>query len=153
MFGKKVSGEAKILADEGSGKMMETDSHGVDWEWHKYVLEVHPADGEPFRAETKAKVTIFDSPNVGDVVHVKYNPKNHDTDLVIDGDPRYDPAVKRANRKAQEAQTKANAKALLAGADPASLPATQSSTYDDPELAELEQLEAQERGGPDAPAQ
>jgi hypothetical protein len=152
MFGKKVAGEARILADEGSGKMMETDSHGVDWEWHKYVLEVRPTDGQqPFRVETKTKVSIFDSPNVGDVVHVRYNPKNHDTDIVIDGDPRYDPAVKRERRKQHDAQQKANARALLAGADPSSVQAPQTAPYDDPELEELERLEAQERGGPDAP--
>jgi hypothetical protein len=59
MFDKKVQGEALILDDEGAGNVTDTDFHGVDWDHHKYIVEVRPAGGEPFRVETKAKVPIF----------------------------------------------------------------------------------------------
>ena len=49
MFDKKVQGEALILDDEGAGNVTDTDFHGVDWDHHKYIVEVRPAGGEPFR--------------------------------------------------------------------------------------------------------
>jgi len=113
MFDKKVQAEALILADAGSGNVVDTDIHGVDWDHHKYILEVRPAGEDSFRVETKAKVPIFSQPQPGDVVKVAYDPKNHKTEIQIEGDPRYDPKIIRANRKQQRA---ASAEALLSGA-------------------------------------
>lgn len=148
MFGKKLPAEAVILADEGAGKMMMTDSHGVDWEHHTYVLEVHPAGEQPFRAEAKAKVPLFGAPEPGQSFHVLYEPKNHKTEIVIEGDPRYDPAIKRAQRKQAQAQEVANAKALLKGADPGALPHPAGTVLEDPELQDLMDLEALEAARP-----
>jgi hypothetical protein len=75
----------------------------VDWEHRTYILEVRPPGAEAFRVETKAKVPIFSKPGQGDIVKVSYNPKNHKTEIEIEGDPRYDPAPVRAARKQQEA--------------------------------------------------
>jgi hypothetical protein len=113
MFEKKVQGEALILDDEGAGNVTDTDFHGVDWDHHKYIVEVRPADGEPFRVETKAKVAIFSKPRPGDVVKVSYDPKSHKTEIHIEGDPRYDPKLIRANSKQERAAQK---EALLNGA-------------------------------------
>ncbi len=52
MFDKKAEAEALILDDEGPGHVVDTDMHGVDWDHHKYIVEVRPAGGEPFRVET-----------------------------------------------------------------------------------------------------
>lgn len=113
MFDKKLQAEAQILADEGPGHVIDTDMHGVEWDHHKYILEVRPAGEASFRTETKAKVPIFHAPQVGDVVKVSYDPKNHKTEIHIEGDPRYDPKIIRANRKQQRT---AEAQALLSGA-------------------------------------
>jgi hypothetical protein len=113
MFDKKVPAEALILDDEGSGAVTGTDFHGVDWDHHKYIVEVRPADGEPFRVETKAKVAIFSKPRPGDVVKVSYDPKSHKTEIHIEGDPRYDPKLIRARSKQERS---AQAEALLNGA-------------------------------------
>lgn len=78
MFDKKAPAEAMILEDEGSGNVMDTDMHGVDWDHHKYILEVRPQGEQPFRVETKAKVPIFSQPRPGDVVWVLYDPKKND---------------------------------------------------------------------------
>ncbi len=112
MFDKKAQAEALILDDEGSGSVTDTDFHGVHWDHHKYIVEVRPAGEQPFRVETKAKVPISHHPQPGDVVKVTYDPKNHKTEIQIEGDPRYDPKLVRANSKQQRA---ARAEALLSG--------------------------------------
>ncbi len=113
MFDKKAEAEALILDDEGPGHVVDTDMHGVDWDHHKYIVEVRPAGGEPFRVETKAKVPIFRHPQPGDLVKVMYDPKNHKTGIQIEGDPRYDPKLIRAKNKQDR---EARAEALLSGA-------------------------------------
>ena len=113
MFDKKLQAEALILDDEGSGRVVDTDLHGVDWDHHKYIVEVRPDGGEPFRVETKVKVPIFHRPQPGEVVKVSFDPKNHKTEIHIEGDPRYDPKLIRAKNKQDRA---ARAEALLSGA-------------------------------------
>jgi hypothetical protein len=68
MFGKKILAEAQILMDEGPGNVMDTDLHGVHWDHHTYILEVHPPGGAPVRVETKAKVPVQHAPQPGDTV-------------------------------------------------------------------------------------
>jgi hypothetical protein len=102
MFDKKMQAEALILDDQGAGNVIDTDMHGVDWDHHKYIVEVRPAGDAPFRVETKAKVPIFHKPHVGDVVQVTYDPKNHKTHIEIEGDPRYDPRLIREQKKQQQ---------------------------------------------------
>jgi len=115
MFDKKAQAQAEalVLDRSGPGSVVDRDMHGVDWEHRKYILEVRPAGGEPFRVETKAKVPISSKPGEGDTVKVSYDPKNHKTQIEIGGDPRYDPALIRAGRKQQGA---ARRETLLAGA-------------------------------------
>jgi hypothetical protein len=55
-------------------------------------------------------------PQVGDVVNVIYEPKNNKVELNLDGDDRYNPAVRAAHDKAKR---EAERQALLSGADPA----------------------------------
>jgi len=113
MFDKGVQAEALILDDEGPGNVVDTGIHGVDWDRHKYIVEVRPAGQEPFRVETKAKVPISSHPRPGDVVKVAYEARNHKTEILIEGDPRYDPKLIRAAKKHERA---ARAEALLSGA-------------------------------------
>lgn len=116
MFDKKAQAQALILDDEGSGHVVDTDLHGVDWEHRKYIVEVRPAGQQPFRVETKAKVPIFHAPQVRDLVTVLYDPKNHKTEIQIEGDERYDPKLIRAKRKQEREAGAARAQALLDGA-------------------------------------
>jgi hypothetical protein len=129
MFDKKVQAEALILDSLGPGNVIDTDIHGVDWDHHKYIIEVRPAGEQPFRVETKAKVPIFSRPKPGDVVQVTYELKSHHVHLQIEGDPRYDPKLIRAAKKQQRA---ARADALLHGAQP-DFPAAAPPPDDDDE--------------------
>jgi hypothetical protein len=113
MFEKMIDAEARILADEGSGNVMNTDFHGVHWYHHTYILEVHPPAGEKFRVEAKAKVALGHTPQPGDTVRVSFSPKNQKTEIHIEGDPRYDPKLARA---AGQQQREDERQALLNGA-------------------------------------
>ncbi len=113
MFEKMIDAEARILADEGSGNVMNTDFHGVHWYHHTYILEVHPPTGEKFRIEARAKVALGHTPQPGDTVRVSFSPKNQKTEIHTEGDPRYDP---RLARGAEKQQREAERQALLDGA-------------------------------------
>jgi hypothetical protein len=113
MFDKKAQAEALVLDREGPGSVVDRDMHGIDWEHRKYILEVRPSGQQPFRVETKAKVPISSKPEQGDVVKVSYDPKNHKTQIEIEGDSRYDPQLIKAAKKRQQAARK---EALLSGA-------------------------------------
>jgi hypothetical protein len=132
MFEKWVQAEAVILEDEGSGSVVDTDLHGVDWDHHKYILEVRPAGEPPFRVETKAKVPIFHAPSQGDTVVVNYDPKQHKTEIVIEGDPRYDPKLIRAQKKQDKQDRAAHAQAVLSGAAVPDPPAIVDDLDDEP---------------------
>jgi Short C-terminal domain len=133
MFGKKmVEGKARILACEGvtSGNSG-TDLHGKLWMHYKYIVEVHPAGGSAFRAEVKVKAAH--SPNVGDLVNARYDVSSHKVELILEGDPRYDPKLRRAEKKAKRDE-------LLHGGAPAAV-----GTGLDPELQALMDMEEAER--------
>lgn len=114
MFHKEwVRAEAVILDELGYGNVVDRDFHGVDWAHYKYILEVRPPGEAPFRVETKVKVPIFSSPSPGDTVSVTFDPESHQVEVRIEGDPRYDPKLIRAQKK-QDRQ--AREQALLGGA-------------------------------------
>jgi len=142
-----VEGKATIVADEGYTGFKETGPNFA-WEHCKYIVDVHPEGGEPFRAETVAKVAFLGGPNVGDVVNCKYDEKSHKVHLLLDGDPRYDPRLQRAAEKAQH-------EALLNSAPGSGLPSTpKTSGYQplDPELQALMDAEEAERTGAAPPS-
>jgi hypothetical protein len=82
-----------VLERQGQGHVVDRDIHGVDWEHRNYILEVRPPGQHLFRVQTTARVPIFSKPEQGNVVKVSYDPENHKTDIEIEGDPRYDPAL------------------------------------------------------------
>jgi hypothetical protein len=149
MFGKKmVEGHARIIAFEGvTSGSSGTDLHGNSWVHHKYIVEVHPAGGSAFRAEVKTRVSFEASPHTGDLVKARYDVDSHKVELILEGDARYDPKLRRAEKKAKRAE-------LLHGT-PGTPPAAVGSALD-PELQELMDLEEAERraatsGAPAAP--
>src|SRR5260370_8027880 len=79
MLGRKWEpGEATIVArkqDESSGAMR------GDSRTYEFVADVQPTDGSPaFRATFRRPaidLKVFHAPEVGQVVHVKFDPKSH----------------------------------------------------------------------------
>jgi hypothetical protein len=127
MFDKKLTGEARVLVDEGNlhpgiGERV----GGVFIEHHRYVLEVQQQGGQPFRVETRCKVCAFTAPKPGDMVNVRYGRRSHKTEMMLRGDPRYDEFLrdKLALQKQKQLgrQKAADAKAVLQGANPEDLP-------------------------------
>jgi hypothetical protein len=118
MFEAKERAEAVVLEVEPPSAF-QADMSGTEWTHRKYILEVRPAGQQPFRVEARAKVPISQHPLEGDTVTVSFEPKNHKTEIHIEGDPRWDPKLVREARKEREAARK---QALLNGApDPAAL--------------------------------
>jgi hypothetical protein len=96
MFGlkKKVPAQAKIIADEGYGMAMNS---GEAYLHHQqYIVEVHPETEPAFRVEVKAWVSWPDMPAVGDVVRVLYVPGTKKVELDLEGDPRFDWKLRKA---------------------------------------------------------
>ena len=67
-----------------------SDVAGLDSK-SELVVEVHPADGEAFRAEVKLSYLGFNlkqrrmsPPEVGETLHVEYDPKSHDVNVLLD---------------------------------------------------------------------
>jgi hypothetical protein len=147
MFGKKksmVEGQARILQDEGpagyAGMVGDPTAN------MKYIVEVQPANGEPFRVETKAKVELISPPVVGDVLRALYDPESHKVELQLEGDPRYDSKVRKAAQKARREE-------LLHGGPPTQESLVQNEMETLNRLAQeaIEKLqEAENRGAPQA---
>jgi hypothetical protein len=103
MFGqKKVAAKAKIIADEGY--VMVDRNQRRTLQHHTYIIEVHPHGEAAFRTEVKAWVPWPGQPHKGDVLDVMYDPKSHNAELQIEGDPRYDWKLREAQRDEQAAQ-------------------------------------------------
>ncbi|MHB8463411.1 MAG: hypothetical protein ACYDH6_15870 [Acidimicrobiales bacterium] len=118
MFGgKKVAAEATVLsAGDTVGRMVTTTSTGTKMKY-EYIVEVRPADGEPFRTKVQAHFYVGARPQAGETLRVRYNPKNQETEFDLDGDERYDAKAKRHALEANLAATKAaRDQALLSGA-------------------------------------
>jgi hypothetical protein len=117
MFGEKAEkaqAQAVVLASHEHGHSTR-GAQGVDWEHRTYILEIRPANGTPFRVETTAKVPVRTGPEVGDLIGVSYEVKNHEVHQVkiqIEGDPKYDPLMVRERRRLENAAKDA---ALLSG--------------------------------------
>jgi hypothetical protein len=116
MFDKKLTAQAEVLLDDGP-----RFGHGTAYENHTYALEVRPQGKEPFRAEAELRVIMFTpAPQRGDIVNVVYEEKNHKTEIVIAGDPRFDPKLVREMEKQVAKQQRAQLEAVLRGGNPPS---------------------------------
>ena len=111
MFGHHEPAQATVLyAQDVSGAWEDVDHYKIE-----FVLEVHPPDGQAFRAKTTHQFIRFTHyPQVGDVVNVKYHPKNREVELDLKDDMRY--GVKRLKHQEQVERQAAQARrdALLA---------------------------------------
>jgi hypothetical protein len=53
------------------------------------------------------KAKAAHSPNIGDLVNARYDVASHKVEVILEGDPRYDPKLRRAEKKARREQEKA----------------------------------------------
>jgi hypothetical protein len=153
MFGHHESAQATVLYAQDMSSTWEDVNH-VKIE---FVLEVHPSNGQAFRAKaTHHFITFTHYPQVGDVVNVKYHPKNREVELDLKDDIRY--GVKRLKQQEQAERKVAQARrdALLSA--PPGTPAAHSvggaaMTDLDPELQALMNQEEAERRAAQADGQ
>jgi len=155
MFGHHEAAQATVLyAQDVSGTW--EDAHHVKIE---FVLEVHPPNGQTFRAKTTHHfITFTHYPQVGDVVNVKYHPKSQEVELDLKDDLRY--GVKRLKHQEQVERQAAQVKrdALLSATPgthvaPATSMGGAGMTDLDPELQALMDLEEAERRAAQADGQ
>ena len=80
----------------------------------EFVLEVHPPNGQAFRAKATHHFILFTHyPQVGDVVNVKYNPKNQEVELDLKDDIRYGEKGLKHQQQAERQAAQARRDALL----------------------------------------
>lgn len=146
MFGHHESAQATVLyAEIVFGKLEEEHHTKVE-----LVLEVHPLNGQAFRAKTTHHFFNFTPhPQVGDVVNVKYNPKSLSVELDLSHDDRYDLKGLKHKEQVDREAAKARRDALLA-APPGSLASSPllkgiNPADLDPELLEMVMQEEAER--------
>lgn len=98
MFGRdRETASATVVATDLRGR------HAESLHRWAFVLDVHPTDGEPFRAEaTEDIVELAPHPEPGDTVTVSYRAKGLDhVRLELKGDPRFDAGVADAQSRDQ----------------------------------------------------
>src|SRR6185437_16348956 len=117
----------------------------------EFVLEVHPPTGQAFRAKTTHHFYSYAPyPKVGDMVHVKYDPKSLEVELDLSHDDRYDLKGLKHRQQAERQAEQARRDALLSA--PPGTPAASATSAGgtgmtdlDPELQALMDLEEAER--------
>lgn len=147
MFGHHELAQATVLyAQDVSGTWEDANHVKIE-----FVLEVHPPNGQAFRAKaTHHFITFTHYPQVGDVVNVKYHPKNQEVELDLKDDIRYGVKGLKQQEQAEHRAGQARRDALLSA--PPGTPATSAHstggvamTNLDPELQALMDQEEAER--------
>jgi hypothetical protein len=111
MFGHHESAQATVLYTQDVSGAWEDRRHRK----MEFVLEVHPAGGQSFRAKTTHHFIIFTpTPQVGDVVYVKYDPKSLEVQLEVNDDNRYGEKGQKRQRDSEREAAQAKRDALLA---------------------------------------
>ena len=143
MFGHHEPAQATVLFAQDVSGAWEDVSH-VKIE---FVLEVHPPNGQTFRAQaTHHFIKFTHYPQVGDVIKVKYHPKNREVVLDLQDDVRY--GVKRLKQQEQAERKAGQARrdALLSAPPGTAFQAGAAGMSNlDPELQALMDLEEAER--------
>lgn len=125
----------------------------------EFVLEVHSPDGLAFRAKaTHHFIRFTHYLQVGDIVNVKYNPKNREVELDLKDDKRCGAKRLKQQEQAERQSAQARRDALLSS--PPGTPATSAHSVGgaamtdlDPELQALMDLEEAERRAAQADGQ
>jgi hypothetical protein len=146
MFGHHEPAQAKVLYTQNVSGAWEEEHH-VKIE---FVLEVHPPNGQAFRAKaTHHFIRFTPHPQVGDVINVKYNPKTLEVELDLSNDLRYGEKGLKHDEQAERQAAQARRDALLSA--PPGMPIAPAAAGGagmaglDPEMQELLRLEEAER--------
>jgi len=132
------TGKAQVVTIELSRHgFTHSDSRGRSTSRFDVVLDVYPDGGNPFRAETHHQFSPLRFPDPGDQLTVRCNPDKKTVEIDLDEDARFNPKI---FRKENDRRAKQDHDRVLSDA-PGTPPPDDS---DDPELAELSRLEAQE---------
>ena len=132
------SGKATVVTIELSRHgFTHSDSRGRSTSRFDIVLDVYPDGGNAFRAETHHQFSPLRFPDPGEELAVRCNPDKKAVEIDLSDDARYNPKI---FRKENDRRFKENHDRVLDEA-PGTPPPDGS---DDPELAELLGLEAQE---------
>ena len=110
MFGHHEPAQATVLyAQDITGNW--EDMYHIKME---FVLEVHPPNGQAFRAKaTHHFIRFTHYPQVGDVVNVKYHPKSREVELDLKDDIRYGEKGLKHQQQAERQAAQARRDALL----------------------------------------
>jgi hypothetical protein len=117
-----------------------SDSRGRSTTRFDVVLDVYPEGGNAFRAETHHQFSPLRFPDPGEELAVKCNPDKKTVEIDLSDDARYNPKI---FREENDRRSEVDHDSVLD--DPPGTPPPDGSD-DDPELAELMRLEAQESG-------
>jgi hypothetical protein len=72
---------------------------------YEYGIEVRVPGGAPFAARIRRRFWTGDlRPQIGEILHVRYDAGSRETVFVLEGDPRYDIEALRAERAAAGAR-------------------------------------------------
>jgi hypothetical protein len=131
------SGKAKVVTIELSRHgVTHSDSRGRSTSRFDVVLDVYPDGAEAFRAETHHQFSPLRVPHPGEELAVKCNPDKKTVEIDLSDDARYNPKI---FRKENDRRFKEDHDRVLGEA-----PGTAPPGSNDPDLAELLELEAQE---------
>lgn len=135
------TGKATVVTIELSRHgLTHSDSRGRSTSRFDLVLDVYPDNGAgAFRAETHHQFSPLRFPDPGAELAVKCNPDKKTVEIDLSDDARFNPKIfrKENDRRAREEHDR------VLGDAPGTPPPDGS---DDPELAELSRLEAEESG-------
>jgi hypothetical protein len=119
------------------GGWSKTDSHGISTTKYDLIVDVYPEGAPPFRTETQETFMTLQSPQPGDSLRARCNPEKQAVEIDLSEDERFNPKLfRRANKAKQKEQREQMLNAP---------PGTPTYALHDPELAELVELDAEER--------
>ena len=143
------------MTHEGTGKVVscelrrggwtKTDSKGRSSSKFDLILDVSPEGAPPFRAEVRQEFSDARFPSAGDSLRVRCNPEQQTVEVDLSEDMRFNPKL---FRRANEDERRQEHERILNAPPGTPAPGGYDAT-EDPELAELARLEADEhkRGG------
>lgn len=136
------AGTAKVVSCQPQrGGWSKTDSHGRSSCKFDLIVDVLPEGAPPFRTETREWFSEIRFPDPGDTLQVRCDPEKQAVEIDLSQDARFNPKI---FRHANDVARKEEHDRLL-NAPPGTPAAGGYGAIEDPELAELARLEAEEQ--------
>jgi hypothetical protein len=136
-------GTAKVVSCELPPRgLQKTDSQGRSTAKFDLILDVYPEGAPPFRTEVHEWFSPARFPDPGDSFGVRCNPEKQAVEIDLTADTRFNPKLFRS---ANASERKERHERTL-NAPPGTPAAAGSGAIEDPDLAELARLDAEEPG-------